>query len=1566
MVHENKSTDDHHKQKPNKIRTMIEDIKSDCPLNSKIKIEFEDKHYYGALIQIDDKKLKLKTEGTIILFTAKKLEQLVCYQVIVDDHQDCGAENELILHDAEEKDEGRIVENIEPQKSDFPDKFKHLFEEIENPSYSLVNEEFDFINKKVDKYDVDEETFELYKQLERVESKYRYALKTTDKEARYREILQILNILLANNYFNSELRYNIAFFNLKLKEIDKGIKILEEIQGHKKHHEGILLLSYLYLTNKNTLRTLQCFYDYLKLKQSFNRDKGLFFIHLIKQESAYILLNDFYNRFNSDPNFFSNEDFYWITEFLLEELNQKGIDRLTTKNESYEAGIKFNLEALLSGTTPEIKEAIEVENLKEKSENVLTANSEIIQYWATSERGNLYYIDDKKRKFLASFKASDIIEQDIKNKLSNGRLNHPIPVFCSIIDNPSHGTIKKAIGIQLPKPVDLQIAAIKSWIKKDELTLARGLLGEIILQFPEEIEAKELLKQLPLPPPAQSSSKPEKLKPKRKGKTFKYYHEANLARQQQKWDVAKDLFIKAIELNQNKESAIKDLAAIYQKEGDNKKAIALVEKYLDEMSNKEASYNFLSHLYLTDEQYNKSVEALKIVLSLNPAKTTDLRKRSLEIKKRMAYCYFKAKDYNSSKRLLNEILKKAPEDHIARKWLDGLEEAEQTGQYENIESLFSETDFNILITGLSSLMLHTLDKCEYAGLKAKEIADENFTHEILNRVRDQINSTSLGAKPKERANYRLTEAKLIQYLEPENEAALKEALSKYCYDMALSCTSLNYPAEVIRTFYLEAFSLEDDWGFNLARQVYFFISSYYLTNRKLISENPYEYGAMDKLIKKGFGKAFENIFNLTTVPKNFWHDVLEMSIANPVITAKILGSIYKNDKARHSVFNFLNQNNIKVDNSASGKEFIVQWNKARERRKSEFDSWFDRINSIVSSNSLNSFISTCSSTYENLRTAWLNEMDLARLEGIYRDVIRNISDYLLQTVFDEKERLFNISCASIERLSEDIQEKPTRFSYQGYLPLLSYSYELLKKHFNNVIENSTPAVSLEVQGEVAVISGKLKVQIAIINEDRQKAPIYDVTVTIEETEDFKLDGEPVEIFDTIRGGEQKMVELPLKISKKLIDQKIGDFQLVCKYKARNLNDYLIIKSGQTISLYDKSEFEPIENIFARYANSNAVKDEEIFKGRDTFIEDIINTFLTSHSKCVVIYGQKRSGKSSVLYHLKKRLNATQRAFCIDFSLGSLITEWSITAFYNKILSEIDKELRRLKRNGDGVPLFEKPSIASLEKHPTSIFQETMEEFLDQCQELDQWKNKKLTVLIDEFTYLYSSIQRGSIPSDFMKVWKDIVDQSYFNSVLIGQDVMPDFMAQFPNQFGVVEDKRLNYLDSKDAKELIERPIWNIEKDESRFLGKAVDKIIDYTAGNPYYIQIFGDRLVSYMNDACRSQVTELTVDEVAKSLTEGKDALLEKQFDNLLTAGDADLERNPPEYTFEVLKQIAKASKNFGYCSKESIAEYLINLNIKDKLDEILKDLHLRQVVSLKQGNYRIQVQLFQQWLLNH
>jgi len=214
----------------------------------------------------------------------------------------------------------------------------------------------------------------------------------------------------------------------------------------------------------------------------------------------------------------------------------------------------------------------------------------------------------------------------------------------------------------------------------------------------------------------------------------------------------------------------------------------------------------------------------------------------------------------------------------------------------------------------------------------------------------------------------------------------------------------------------------------------------------------------------------------------------------------------------------------------------------------------------------------------------------------------------------------------------------------------------------------------------------------------------------------------------------------------------------------------------------------------------------------------------------------------------------------------------------------------------------------------------------------------------------------------MKTWKAFIEKGYYATVLVGQDVMPKFKKQFANEFGVTEDKRLTYLSENDARRLILEPIWDHKNNESRYIGDAVDTIIDYTSSNPYYIQIFCTRLVDYMNKNKFVKVTKANIDEVANTFIEGGSSLTPDKFDNLLTAGDADVEAIPPQDTYNILRQIANGSKNIGLCPRENI-----KIGDIDYEDRILKDLVDREVITIPQeGYYKIQVRLFKEWLLKH
>jgi GTPase SAR1 family protein len=442
--------------------------------------------------------------------------------------------------------------------------------------------------------------------------------------------------------------------------------------------------------------------------------------------------------------------------------------------------------------------------------------------------------------------------------------------------------------------------------------------------------------------------------------------------------------------------------------------------------------------------------------------------------------------------------------------------------------------------------------------------------------------------------------------------------------------------------------------------------------------------------------------------------------------------------------------------------------------------------------------------------------------------------------------------------------------------------------------------------------------------------------------------------------------LSVKVSNKIAKEKATSINITCFYNNRTQDEPVKLEKQLSLRLYSEDEFETIPNPYERLANGGPVTDRSMFYGRNEFINRITEAIISTDSKQVVIYGQKRSGKSSVLYHLKKSLEDTQKTFCISFSIGEIFENISSATFFHKILFTIEEELENLSFDGIEVPNFKCPSYAELRDAPNSadIFRKYIRNFKKICQRTPNWENKKLVVMIDEFTYLYTAIKEGKVSDAIMKQWKAITqnEDATFSSVLVGQDVFPLFKSEFPNEFGVTQDERLTYLSKRDALKLIEEPVWNKKSNKSRYLEDAAEKIIEYTSCNPYYIQIFCARLIKEMNDKKFIEATRSDIKPIADSFLFGGQALTDDKFDNLLNAGEKhDIQRIPQEDSKAVLKKIAEATKFVPYCSREDIS-----IGDKEYEDTILDDLKNREVIEQQGNNYKIQVKLFQEWLLKN
>ena len=265
--------------------------------------------------------------------------------------------------------------------------------------------------------------------------------------------------------------------------------------------------------------------------------------------------------------------------------------------------------------------------------------------------------------------------------------------------------------------------------------------------------------------------------------------------------------------------------------------------------------------------------------------------------------------------------------------------------------------------------------------------------------------------------------------------------------------------------------------------------------------------------------------------------------------------------------------------------------------------------------------------------------------------------------------------------------------------------------------------------------------------------------------------------------------------------------------------------------------------------------------------------------------------------------------------------------------------------------------------PLQLFEDTfvkLKDLTDDQTGREDWRGVRVVLLIDEFQYIYEPIIKGEIPDSFMQNWKALLQANYFSAVLVGQDVMQKFKLQFPNEFGTMQDERVTYLKEEDARALIDEPIRiGGRQGDSRYREQAIERILDLTAGSPFYIQIICNRLVDYMNVKRAGLVTEADVEQVKNELIHDVNALGLDKFDNLINSGDTSPDAISDEDALKILKTIADNSNRTDPCHRDKI---VCETNLP--IDTILDDLVNRDVVKRRDQSYQIQVGLFKEWFV--
>jgi branched-chain amino acid transport system substrate-binding protein len=228
-------------------------------------------------------------------------------------------------------------------------------------------------------------------------------------------------------------------------------------------------------------------------------------------------------------------------------------------------------------------------------------------------------------------------------------------------------------------------------------------------------------------------------------------------------------------------------------------------------------------------------------------------------------------------------------------------------------------------------------------------------------------------------------------------------------------------------------------------------------------------------------------------------------------------------------------------------------------------------------------------------------------------------------------------------------------------------------------------------------------------------------------------------------------------------------------------------------------------------------DQQLFFGRESLFLTI-QDHIQHNSNIILLHGQRRIGKSSVIRNIPHGLNDLHEFVFVTFNL-----EHYSQKSLSEILADLAQEiLHDLSLDDENIKL---PEITELELD-TGIFSH---QFLPQVYQL--LENKNLVLVLDEFDALMNS----NNPELLEQVYKYLsslinINKKLFLILLIEQRSVNKH--RISKIFKDVPVREIGLLNEESTTNLIIKPAENILEYEE----DAIKAIFDLSAGHPYFTQ----------------------------------------------------------------------------------------------------------------------------------
>ena len=469
-----------------------------------------------------------------------------------------------------------------------------------------------------------------------------------------------------------------------------------------------------------------------------------------------------------------------------------------------------------------------------------------------------------------------------------------------------------------------------------------------------------------------------------------------------------------------------------------------------------------------------------------------------------------------------------------------------------------------------------------------------------------------------------------------------------------------------------------------------------------------------------------------------------------------------------------------------------------------------------------------------------------------------------------------------------------------------------------------------------------QVGIVLVVSNKGRSSANNVKVTLLHSHEFEIVGQHSFEIETIVAHE----EVPLEFVIRPHNHSANLLFEVAYTDVEPAMQIVLLGDRLELQVSQQQDFTFIPN---PYSTGTPTHDSAMFYGREqdmAFLKD--NLGRTSAKTIVILYGQRRSGKTTLLHHLANTsILAEHIPILIDMQHHAYL--FTINKFFRNISLRIHKELDKR-----GITI-DSPHLQAFETDPTFAF----ELFLDDVEA--HLTHQRIILLIDEFEVLEDLVLKQKLDPEIFGYIRSLMQhRPHLNFLLAGTHQIEQLIKGYWSVFfNIALHYHLGHLSEQGARALITKPVEGTLTYEPH----ALHKIRQLTADQPYLIHLLCRSLVDHCNEQRKNYATINDVNAVLHEVMESGQFHFSWIWDTIQSAERITLSMLAHSSTEEhqriSLSEIEELYKHYHLPSKrEQLTVHLKALIDADIIENVSDHTPDRAL-----AHYRIPVGLIRQWL---